>query len=110
MQVFYYTSKSTVTMNKCFLIKINVLLDRGREAGNNSALEWWLEDQITVALETLAVDICPRFSFHLVMNFYNAIIKVIIVVVNHKNNNCNIIPPKFYGQRRSRQMIACWYA
>lgn len=43
---------------------------RDREVGNNSALEWWIEDQTTDGLETLAVDTDSRFSFHLVTNFY----------------------------------------
>lgn len=75
---------------------MKVLLDRDREAGNNFALEWWLEDQMTAALEMLAVDIDSRFSFHLAMNFYNAVI-IIKITVNCYNYNCNIIPPKFYG-------------
>jgi len=54
--------------------KNNVVPDRDREVGNNSALEWWLEDQTIALLETLAVDTGYRFSFHLVMSFYYSIV------------------------------------
>jgi len=91
------TNKVPNLLYKWFFIalsemKYDVLPDRDREAGNNSALEWWLEDQTIAVLETLAVDTGYRFSFHLVMSFYNTINHNIIIEFNknirYNNNIC----------------------
>lgn len=76
MLYILYPNKELYYSNYFFIviIKNNVVPDRDREAGNNSALEWWLEDQTIAVLETLAVDTGYRFSFHLVMSFYYSII------------------------------------